>query len=61
MLYSVIFGLNINERNNILKLEMLYVTKMVLDVAEKNIWIGLGIENSSVGTVNLLAFSWAPN
>lgn len=40
-----------------LKLEMLCVTKMILDVAERNILIGLGIENSSVGTINVLFFS----
>lgn len=57
MLYSVIFSLNINERENMLKLEMLYVTKMILDVAERNILIGLGIENSSVVTINVLVFS----
>lgn len=54
MLYSVIFSLVINGRNNILKLKIPYVTNIVLDIAERNLLIGPGTENSSVGAINLL-------
>lgn len=55
--YSVIFRLIINERNNTLKLKNMYVTNAALDIAERNLLIGPGIEKSSVAAINLLDFS----
>lgn len=61
MLYSGIFSLIINERNNILKFKILYVTHIFLNTAEMNLLISPGTENFTVAAINLLGISWADN